>query len=234
MPTSKDLIKSGGLGRFKVLLMAPPKSGKTCTALLTSPKPVYVMNCDSDGALLPAANLGADFDYDDVFDFATLKEVVASFRSDRKRAKHTFPYKTMVIDTVSLLSQHLEAELKFKGAAGWDLYRDLKDRLLGYLAPIFDLPCNIVMTAHAVEGTNEAGEMGYVPLISGQSKVLLPALCQDWLWLEVTPDKEGKEDAKREFLLGAQGKWKHGCRSLRTTGRMKADFTAFAKKIGVK
>ena len=75
--------------------------------------------------------------------------------------------------------------------------------------------------------------MGILPAMSGQAKTLLPALCQDWLWLEVSPDKSSGT-IKRELLLGAQGNWKHGCRSIQNGGRMEANMTAFIKKAGLK
>jgi hypothetical protein len=52
------------------------------------------------------------------------------------------------------------------------------------------------------------------------------------IWMEVVTEK-GKE-ARREFLLGPEGSWTHGMRSLHGGGRMPADFGELFKRMGLK
>lgn len=232
MPYTSSDVLSGNAhgGKIKVLLMGVPKGGKSCAAVLTSPSPVFVVNADP-GGLAPPASLGAKFDAEDCFDWSTLQKTVNQLKKDTLGSKPR--YRTVVVDTLTLLSQHLESEIKRQGMTGWDIYRELKDRMLGALSTIIGLPVHIILTAHALETSGDTGSMGVLPAMSGQAKVFVPALCQDWLWLEVTPAKD-KGEVKREFLLEAQGNWKHGCRSIQHGGRMDADFTAFIKKVGLK
>ena len=230
MPYTNSDINTGNAtgGKIKVLLLGPPKAGKTIASVKTSPGPVFVVNADP-GGLASAAGMGAKFDAEDCFDYQTLTRTVTLLKKDHKK------YRTVVVDTLTLLSQHLEVELKRNGLTSWDLYRELKDRVLGQITQIIALPVHVILTAHAIAslGDGDGAEMGILPAMSGQAKTLLPALCQDWIWLDVTPDKASGR-MKREFLLEASGNWKHGCRSIQNGGRIEADMTTFIKKAGLK
>ena len=105
MPYTNADVTAGSAtgGRIKVLILAPPKAGKTVLAVKTSPGPVFVVNADP-GGLTSAVGLGAKFEAEDVFDYATLSKTLNYLKGKKST------YKTIVIDTLTLLSQSLEAE----------------------------------------------------------------------------------------------------------------------------
>lgn len=224
--TQTDIIAGSKSGHVKVMLGGPPKGGKTTTVLKTSPTPIYVVNADP-GGLTGAAREGAVFDFDDVFTFNALKSSLAYLRKEHAK------YKTVVIDSFTWLAKNLENEAKSYGRSGYELWGPHGDTLLAMALTIVELPVHAVIIAHLLDSGNDAGSFGVLPAVGGQSKVLVPALAQDWLWLEVTPGKTAEEEPKREFLLGPQGNWKHGCRSIKSVGRMEANITEFIKRAGL-
>lgn len=225
MPTDQDLARDPFVG---VLQMGPPKAGKTVAAVGSAPKPVFILNADPKG-LLSAKSMGLRFTYEDCFSISDTEKHVKALQNDFRSSKA--PFATVVLDTVSLLAQTYVSELRSRGLEAWDLYRELKDRLLKVLVPLTQLPAHLIVNSHAVlDFKGEGGSMGTEPLIEGKVKTLLPALLADWVWLEVTTGAK-PEETKREFLIGPQGNWKHGCRSLKTSGRMPADFSLFIKRI---
>lgn len=227
--TEKDVAAGvGGGSKMKVLLVGPPKSGKTSCACLTLPQPLYVISCDPGGLISPF-KLGAKFTYDEVYTLAQLKAAVSHAVANKAK------YKSILLDTVTILSQSIESEIMRSGVTGWDVYRELKKIMVGQISQLIALPMHVVLTAHMDTGSSEAG---ILPMMSGQTKTLIPALCNDWILLDVqTPkgsDKDKTVESKREFVLSAEGSWKAGCRSIQNGGRIEADFGVFLKKAGMK
>ncbi len=72
-----------------------------------------------------------------------------------------------------------------------------------------------------------AASFGHVLAVSGKSKTLIPALVQDWLWLDTQVSESGK--VTRDFLLAPQGSWTKGARSVQGMTKMPADFTEFLR-----
>lgn len=216
MPTEKDIAISPDV---KVLVMAPPKSGKTVAVICSAPPPIFVLNADP-GGLVSAKRHGGRFTYEDVFSVSDFKRALIHIdkvmQSDR-------PYRTIIVDTATILAENIESELAGR-LSGFELFGELKRLVAGSLSRLFTYSAHVILTAHAITSAKgDAGEVGTIPMISGQSKNLLPALCNEWLWLELTPGQDSMA-TKREFLVGPQGNWKHGCRSLKFQGRINADY----------
>lgn len=223
--TEKDIESSGNAN---ILFMAPAKSGKTCTAVLTAPRPIFILNSDPDGLVGPR-KLGAKFEYEDCYDYASLKK---HWESLKKETGGKNGIRTVIIDSFTFLARALLAELENNGAKGFELYNELERRVVGSLTNYMRLPAHKIIIAHAINGSNNAGDLGIMPAVKGVAKTIVPAMCQDMLWMEVVAEK-GKEP-RREFLLGPEGDWTHGMRSLHGGGRMEADFGALFKKMGLK
>jgi hypothetical protein len=229
--TEKDVQISGNL---RVLFMSPPKHGKSTVALTTLPPPIYVINADPEGLLAPARH-GAKFSYDDCF----MPHPIAAFQKAINHVEQTQRdpkkrYASVVIDTASFLSMHIVAEVKARGLDGFDLWREVQDVLVSGFARLWSLNAHVVACSHAIlDASGEAGSMGHEPMIQGKTKNILVGMCNEVIWLEVTPGPSGSPaKAKREFLLGPQGNWKHGCRSLKASeGKISADFRQLIKMI---
>lgn len=219
---------------LKVLLESPPKAGKTVCAIGTTPKPVFVLNADP-GGLISAKRHGLKFKGVNIIDergASHYAALVKGMKELRAELQSKTPPATVVIDTASMFALYLEAELKKKyGSDKRALYAEFKDIMIGWTMEVLSMPVHVIINAHTIDTGNEAGSMGTIPLISGQAKTIIPGLCNDILWLELTPKNRENPAEKREFLLGPQGSWKHGCRSLKFNGTMPADFNLFIKRI---
>jgi hypothetical protein len=231
MPQSEKDLQAGN-EFFGLLQMGPPKAGKTVASVKDSPGPVYVLNADPKG-LTSMRGFNTKFTFDDVFSTAAFDKALAYLKTELSRPTNPkLPKpKTIVLDTVSLYAQTVVTELRRRGLESWDLYRELKDVLLRQLTTLIQFPAHLIINSHAVlDFKGEGGSMGTEPMIEGKVKTLLPALLNDWVWLELTPGDPTKGiAAKREWLVGPQGNWKHGCRSLKMEGRITAGLNEFIK-----
>lgn len=234
MPYSEKDIASGehSESRLRLLIFGIPKGGKSTSVAKTSPGPIYIINAEK-GGLGPAQRLGAKFEFDYCFKYADAKKIVDYLENKCSGSKSL--YRTVVIDSITIIAQNLMGELKKQE---WrdnrQMYGEFADRLLHeFFYRIVRLPVHIVCIAHAIDVDNEAGSMGVLPQVPGKSAQLIAAGMQDMVWLEMTPGK-GSEKTKREFLIGPQGNWKGGCRSIQDTGRIDASVTEFIRRAGIK
>lgn len=228
MPYSSKDVKDKGKAR--ILFMGPAKSGKSTSIALTAPQPIFFLNFDKGGLIGPAG-LKAQFEAEDIFDISTLGTALNYVEKEMKGKE---PFRTVVVDPLSTLGRMVEAELRRRGLDGWDIWREFDNVINGMFTRVMSLDAHVIFTCHADAAADDGGgDTGHLPVFPGKNKHLIPAQLNDILWLEVTPGRD-KEPTKREFLVGAQGKWKHGCRSLSFVGRMPADFTAFMKRAEIK
>ena len=228
MPYSSKDIKD--IGKARILFMGPSKSGKTVAIALTAPQPIFFLNFDKGGLIGPS-RLKATFEAEDIFDIKTLDTTLTYVEKEMKGKE---PFRTVVFDPLSTFGRMVEAELRRRGLDGWDLWREFDHVVNGMFTRVMGLNAHVIFTCHADQAADDGGgETGHLPVFPGKNKHLIPAQLNDILWLEVTPGKD-KEPTKREFLINAQGRWKHGCRSLSFVGRIPADFTAFLKRAEIK
>lgn len=214
-----DEAKANAFAR--VLLIGPAKAGKTTCVAKTAPKPL-IINCDGDTATTGASNQGAQFQAIDVDGVASWRRAIQT-AGKMVEAEVT---RTIMVDTVSLLAKALERALKQR-YEGWDVWRHLENELVtGFLA-LRELNAHLFMIAHMDPREDTAA--GILPFIGGQSKVWLPGVIDDWIMLEVDPDR----NPPRQFLLGPQKKWTHSGRSVRKVTAIDADVMLLFKELGI-
>lgn len=203
----------------RILLVGPPKSGKTHCAVKTAPRP-YVFNADGKGALDGPVSHGAEFVAEDI---TSMKGYTRAFGYLKQNIKE---FDTAVFDNVSSFSMILEEEIR--GRVRDDpriIYPELKRSMTRVIRDLIALPINVIIIGHVDPGADAAeGGFDHMLSVSGGAKITIPMLIQDWIWLEVTVD--GNE-IKREFLLSPAGTWKKAVRSIKDVARMEADFTKF-------
>jgi hypothetical protein len=206
---------------LRALLCGPAKAGKTTSAVLTSPKPVYVMNTDGKGALDPVAAMGGEFLADDIKSSADVATAIGYVKRNQKSIN------TVVFDNLTIywaiVENEVRAEVRDDPRV---IYPEAGRRFMKTFHELTNLPCNVILIGHLEPGENNTpGGFGHVLGISGKSKTQISALIQDWIWTEVSPDTNGR--MKWEFLLAPQGNWNKGVRSIQGVRRMPANITKF-------
>jgi hypothetical protein len=216
---------------IRILLMGPPKTGKTTMAIGTSPGPVHVLLCESDSALTPAARLlgGKAFTFDRVRGWNNMSQAV----QEAKKAVEAGKLKTLIIDPLSDFAQKLEEECLAqtdtgRGPDGRRAYPEFNRRLRHLLDQLFRLECHLVVITHYIDvgggevapddggdPTPRVGE-GIVPLLAGKARALVAAKFPDVVWFDY---KKGE----RTLVTGPTGAWGPGCRSLNETRTISAD-----------
>ncbi len=207
----------------RVLLLGPPKAGKTTSLLLTSPKPL-LLNADLGAASKGARNLGAKFLSLDVNNSAALTKGVQT----AEKLVKSGDARTVILDTITLLSENLLDE-KSVTLSGFDLFREYGKLLTKSIKELFKLRAHVFLVAHF--SPRGEFEQGVMPAIAGAAKVKIPALVDDWIALDYDPKRKPEE--QRQFLLGAQGSWSAGGRNIRRTCVIPADVRVLLKEFGL-
>jgi hypothetical protein len=216
---------------LRMLLVAPPKQGKSTCAISTCPKPCFVLNTDGKGAFDYAVLAGkvqeGEMDVEDLTSVKGFKRGLAHVRANPDK------YKTVVLDNLTFFAGIVEEEVRreTKGEDGRQVYPKIERILLTCLNDLISLPHHVIVIGHVdpSEEKKAAGSFGHILSISGKAKIKVPSLMQDWVWLEVSID-EDTGLAKYEFLLAPEGHWKQAVRSIKTdTKRMAADVSKFIR-----
>jgi len=218
----------------RVLLLGPPKCGKTVACSTTSPRPVDVINCDGKYAIAPVPLYGkfesGDFE---AMNVRCNAEWQAACREEHARACKG-EVRTIVVDSLTLLADSIldEARQARPGAKldfdGWSLYADA---VMGHegrsgLRLLLDAPAHLIITAHmAPVGDYVAGILPAIPGRVIPNK--LPGLIDDWILFECTTSGE------RRFVLGPQDNWNHSGRNIRKVTKIAADVNLLLKELGI-
>jgi len=212
----------------RILICGLPKAGKSCSAVLTSPKPVFVFNTDGKGALDPVMLLGGEFAAEDITDFGSyqrtflwLKTNMSKFHDPAKGVRGT-----VVFDNISTFAGSLQEELKKDFKDGRQLFPELAQRLTRVMRDLLSLPLHLVVLGHLKQGEKLSGESTKFLSVPGSGGIAISALMQDWIGLEVSLDANTNE-VKREFLLAPEGSWQSAVRSIKNIKRMPADVGQF-------
>lgn len=227
---------------LRLLVLGPPKSGKTHTILATCPKPAYVINSDDKYSLKPAARVTKEFSWDLVLgdNLQTIEGAIAEARKGVKEGR----YKTIVWDTLTKYAARCEQTCAdaTNNAAGepdgrryWQVYRK---HLHNVIDRLFMLKAHVIVNAHwlditggAIDGQAPKTGSGIVPMLGGQARQTIPAEFQDVVFLEKR--KVGGED-KRFFVTSSAGVWGPGCRNLSGVSEVEADVEVLWRKMGGK
>jgi hypothetical protein len=204
----------------RVLLLGAMKVGKTTAVLSTSPGPVLVINCDGTGATKYPKTRGAQFYQLDV---KSRKSWLAASAKAVALAK-AGSVKTIVVDTVTLLSDEILSELKILNFQGHELWNEVADVLKTGFRKLFEADAHLIVVAHMDPREDEVS--GIMPLIPGQTKVWLPARVADWVLFDTS-------EGKRQFLLGPQKSWSHSGRNIKRSVAIDADVGVLFEELGI-
>jgi AAA domain len=225
---------------LRVLLMGPPKVGKTSLVIATSPSPVRVLLCESDSALTHAVRVaGPNFTFERTKDWNTMSTAIQEARKDAEAGK----IKTLIVDPLSDFATVLEEQcLKQtdtgRGPDGRRAYPEYNRRMRHLLEQLFRVPAHLVVVTHYIdtgggevqpdgggEATPRTGE-GIVPLLPGKARALVAARFPDVVWMDY-------QKGERVLVTGPRGAWGPGCRSLGDTQMIPANVNSRDKNIGI-
>lgn len=189
----------------RVLILGQMKIGKTSALCTTAPRPV-IINCDGIGATQYAAiENGSDFWQLDVNGLKTWGDAV----KEACRMANDGEVETIIVDSVTLLSDELHAELA-KSLSGFDLWGGLALELQSGLRRLMKAPAHVFLVAHIDPSKDSSA--GILPLIGGNTKVWLPAKVSDWVLFSY---ESGRKPDPRAFLVGPQDDWPRSGRRIR-------------------
>jgi hypothetical protein len=213
----------------RVLLVGPPKAGKTTCVAATAPKPL-VINCDGYGATHGAARAarakGAEFLTLDADDADEIKRAINTARQLVEKGL----VETVVLDTVSMLVATLVQEAKLT-LTGWDVWTTVYDRTMKAVRALMGLSAHLFVTSHMTADTGDDNPAGILPHIPGkQLRVDLPALLADWVVLDIEPERLPHE---RMFLLGPQKYWTASGRHVKRTCAIPADVPSLLAELEI-
>jgi hypothetical protein len=206
----------------RVLLLGPAKGGKTTVLTKTAPGPRLVLNCDGDGAVMGAVNQGAEFIALDVSNRVSLKQATRT----ACELADTGEIRSIILDSASLLCDFLLDDIGVL-LDGWDKWNELEAAMMGACKQLISSPAHLFVTAHMTAGSDTSE--GILPAIGGKTKWKLPALLDDWVLLDVDPER----NPERMFLLGPQRAWTHSGRNVRRTCAIDADCNELLAELGI-
>lgn len=207
----------------RVLMLGPAKLGKTTSIAQDAPRP-FIINCDGIGATHGAAKFGCEFkgiDVESLHEWQAACKLAVQLAEDGE-------IQTIMVDTVTLLSDTLLAELQVRGATGHDLWGKFMADLLRGIRLLKAAPAHLFVIAHQLPGYEDAE--GILPAIPGQSAQRLPALLHDVI--QFTYDAQRAPE--RMFALGPQGRWSYGGRHIAESCQIPATATSLFTTLGIK
>lgn len=215
----------------RVLLIGPPKAGKTTALAATAPAPL-VVNCDGASATKGAKALrrpeDGKFLVVDALNRAGLKKAIAA----AGKLVAAGNVRTVILDTITLLGENLLDEISVT-LQGFDKWNEYAAQLTGAVKALSKLDAHLFVVAHQTQSAKKDPEViaeGILPAIGGSSKVRIPAMLDDWVLLECDPTQK----PERAFLLGMQKNWSAGGRNVRRSCRIEATVPALFAELGIK
>ncbi len=217
----------------RILVLGPPKIGKTTALVETAPGPVCVINADGDSALRFPASRGARYI---AFDARNAAEWTRARISVEKAVKAGA--KSVILDSLSVLGMRLGNELPVLFPDKFDVYREMKAHLEGGVMALLNLQAHVFIVCHidaghGVKRTKEDGlitETAVIPLLSGSAKTSIPTIVDDVVRFEFNPEAT----PSRRFIVGSQSDWTMAGRGVRRSCIIEADATLLLKEFGIR
>lgn len=233
MPISANALEFDA--HLRMLLMSPPKLGKTTHVVATSPGPVRVLLCESDTALRGAQRESRNFDFVRIVGWDSMMAAVVEAKRDAKAGT----IKTVVVDPITtfgdrLLAECVKATLTKEGNEdGRKAHPEFTKRIVHLVDLLMTIPAHLVVIAHHMEtgGDDESKKLGtgLVPLMPNTaSRTKLAAMFYDVVWMDKAQPGQ-PEYHGRTFVTGPDGCWGPGCRSLAKNDKLPAHIGEFIK-----
>jgi len=214
---------------IKILLFGESGSGKTCFAS-NFPGPTHYYDFDLKVGSVNSFNKNIDHITFDQYplDKSDPGGAGKRFNHDmgelkKLAVKGEFPYKTIVIDSLTTLSDRLMEHImrenpgvkrtptKLAQAPALQDYGMFRIFMKQFIAEILALPCNIIMVAHVEIIKDETtGQLLRVPMLTGKLAKELVIYFEEVYYAYV----EG-EGSSRKYMLQTQADKKFNCRSQR-------------------
>jgi hypothetical protein len=219
---TQDEAKDNAFAR--ILLLGPAKAGKTTCIAGTAPKPL-VINCDGLSATKGArlVHKGSKFLVAEAQSRAGLINAVKAAEA----LVASGDVRTVILDTATLLVDNILDEVTKAGFEGWDRWEELEKAVMGSVKRLAQLEAHLFVISH-MDPTKDPAQ-GILPTIGGKLKTRLPAMLDDWILLDVDPER----NPERVFLLGPQKTWTHSGRNIRRRCMVEADVEALFEELGI-
>ncbi len=215
--------EAAGNAFARILVLGPPKVGKTTAVLGTAPAPL-VINCDGASATKGAKEVaGASFLQIEAYNRKQWSAALAAAKTLVAAGK----VRTIIVDTITILADNIVDDAGVT-LQGFDLWNDVQKRIVGGIKLLASLDAHLILIGHMVAGHDE--EAGIMPLIAGRSKILVPALIDDWVLLDYL---EGRKPHERVWLVGPQGRWTSSGRNVRRSCQVAATIPALFAELGI-
>jgi hypothetical protein len=190
---------------FTMLLMGPPKAGKTLLAGTASEvealSPVLVMAVEDGSSVL--ARDYPDVDVVEIQDWATAAAVINAV------AEGTTKYKTLIVDTLGELQEHMKDHITNGGKSDMRIqdWGTIKDNTVNTVKLLHRSPVNAIFITHAEQVKDEnSGAISIQPYLLGKASLgEVPKVVDIIAYLAVAQDKATKQNF-RVLQTGQDGK----------------------------
>jgi hypothetical protein len=232
MPIKSDDMPASDY--LRLLVLGPPKVGKSTTCIATAPGPVYVINSDDPTALRAARDFktpshpnGQTFVYDNAF--GDNHTAIEACIREAQRGVKAGEYNSIVWDTISVYAERVldvfEDASRGKGGDSdgrrfWPAHRKHIRQIIDRLSM---LRAHLIVTSHyldvhgpVIDGQLDKQGDGIAPNLPGQLRQSVPAMFSDVVYL----DKKGDQ---RFFITRSGGAFGPGGRTLPGTRVVEGD-----------
>jgi hypothetical protein len=190
---------------FTMLLMGPPKAGKTLLAGTASEvealSPVLVMAVEDGSSVL--ARDYPDVDVVEIQDWATAAAVINAV------AEGTTKYKTLIVDTLGELQEHMKDHITNGGKSDMRIqdWGTIKDNTVNTVKLLHRSTVNAIFITHAEQVKDEnSGAISIQPYLLGKASLgEVPKVVDIIAYLAVAQDKATKQNF-RVLQTGQDGK----------------------------
>jgi hypothetical protein len=219
--------------KLRALLMGPAGAGKTSVAVLTAPRPVGVILCETDSALdyprvhmrevegLNAKEIDKQLKFMKVSSWETMQQALAASRA----AADAGDIKSLVVDPFNFFTDNLMDQC-FK----WTQTQDGKEdgrrahpeatkRIRQIVNQLMNVDCHVVVVSHYMDVGDAAKKGGpdKVPMLPNkEARVIVHGMFPHKLWMEM-------RNGKRVFVMTPQGFTGPGVRGFRGAKEIPAD-----------
>lgn len=190
---------------FSMLLFGQPKTGKTLLAGTAADvealSPVLVLAVEDGSSVL--ANAYDDIDIIEITDWPTAAKVIEAVASGKTK------YKTVVVDTLGELQEHMKNHITDDGARDMRIqdWGTIKDNTVNVVKMLHRSPVNSIFITHSEKQKDEnTGSVTTQPVLLGKASLgEVPKVVDIIAYLAVAQNKETKENV-RVLQTGTDGK----------------------------
>jgi hypothetical protein len=222
--------------RLRLLVLGPPKIGKSVTVLGTCPQPAYTVNCDQDSALdhvttiYPKARFAQE-----KLPVHTMDQMERGLHNAKRLVKEGI-IKTVVLDTLSGFSAHLLKECEELNPDGRKYYPAYTNYIINLCSRICAIPAHVIVTSHYIDATaEESAEVGkvgpgVVPLLATKgARMRVGAEFDDVVFME------NRKGHGRVFMTDIEGMWGPGGRNIHgaKVNGIKANIRTLMREMGM-